>query len=138
MVLGIVLFFFLFTCHLLFPYSFWTLIPLFALDFYFPFLFGHFFSILFQFIFNFFLFLFICFSILFQFFFIQSRSHFEFFPNFWLLAYFSSSFVDQNIEQLYLKIIKGIFSVFSTEMIFYRTAWQQSYKSSWATFMPFA
>ena len=31
-----------------FPYSFWTFIPLFSLDFYFPFLSGHFFSTHFQ------------------------------------------------------------------------------------------
>ena len=112
--------------NLHFPYSFWTFIPLFALDFYFPSLFGLFF----QFCFNSFSILFYSFSFVFQFFFIQSRSHFGFLPNFWLLAYFSGSFGDQNTEQLYLKIIKGIFSVFSNEMTFYSTAWQQSYELS--------
>ena len=42
---------FCFTSHLLFPYSFWTFIPLFSLDFYFPFLFVHFCSTRFQFFF---------------------------------------------------------------------------------------
>ena len=54
---------FFFTSHLLFPFSFWTFLSLFSLDFYFPFLFG----------------------LLFPFFlwtFIQSRSHFGFLPNF--------------------------------------------------------
>ena len=36
---------FFFTSHLLFPYSFWTFIPLSSLDFYFPILFGLFVSI---------------------------------------------------------------------------------------------
>ena len=51
---------FFFMSHLLFPFSFWTFISIFSLDFYFPFLFGHFFQFL-RFVFN-------SFSILFQFF----------------------------------------------------------------------
>ena len=108
---------FFLTSNLHFPYSFWTFIPLSLWTFISLFYLDIFFSILFQLVFNSFLFFFICFSILFQFFFIQLRSHFGFLPNFWLLAYFSGSFGDQNTEQLYLKIIKGIFSVFSNFIV---------------------
>ena len=55
-VLGIVFFFF--TSHLLIQYSLWIFISLFYMDFYFPFLFGHFFYILFQLFSNSFLILF--------------------------------------------------------------------------------
>ena len=87
---------------LLFPFLLWTFISLFYLDI--------FFSILFQLVFNSFLFFFICFSILF----------YSIAVTFW--SYFSGSFGDKNTEQLYLKIIKGIFIVFSNEMTFYSTA----------------
>ena len=112
------------------PFCFGLLFPFFIWTFFFNFV-----STRFQFCFNSFSILFYSFSFVFQFFFIQSRSHFGFLPNFWLLAYFSGSFGDQNTEQLYLEIIKGIFRVFSNEMTFYSTGWQQSYELS--HIMPF-
>ena len=87
-----------FTFHILFgllyPFSLWTFVSLFCLDFHFPFLFGLFFSIFF----NFFLFLF--YSISFQFLFIRSRSHFGFLPVFFLcLPFFSKQNISSGLAR---------------------------------------
>ena len=65
-----------------------TFISFFYLDFYFPFLFGFFFKS-FSFFFNYF-------------FFIQSRSHFGFLPNFYIFHFtrYSSNFQFQELHQL--------------------------------------
>ena len=86
-VLGIAFFIYVFP-FIYFPYSIWTFISLFYLDFYFPFLLALF-SILFHFFLFLFQFFFIPFPVLFNFvsilFFIRLRSLFGFLPNFYFL-----------------------------------------------------